>query len=309
MPSFVDGSTEHAASPWPPIGLGCSPIGPDGSSRDLVPVLARALALGYRLYDTAELYGSERLIGQALAARPARRETLFLVSKLWSTHHRPALVRAACLRSLRALGVGHLDLYLIHTPRPWRPCAASPCLRSLAQMQAQARAGDDDPTLLPDCVPLADTWAALEALRDAGLVRAIGVSNFERGDLETLLAAGAQPAVNQIARDPMRPRHRLVAFCRRRGIAIMAHSPLAAAGLLHHPQIVEMARHHQRSPAQIVLRWQIEGGITPLPGTRRSDHLEDNFATLGFRLEPAEIACLDRLGPDEQPGPGYNLLP
>ncbi len=279
----------------PKLGLGCSPIDPGGEARDLAPVIDRALDLGYALFDTAELYGTEAAIGASLARRPGARSSVVVVSKVWSTHHRPHLVESACERSLRQLGLTELDLMLIHTPQAWRPRDQPPHLLSIEAMQRHARYGEDGGRFVPDDVPLQETWGALERLRDRGLVRGIGVSNFAAAHLRTVLTTGGPPSVHQIAHSPMAPQTDVAALCATHGVTLMAHSPLAAPGLLTQPAVETIAAARGWAPAQVVLRWNIERGVIPLPGTRCHHHLAQNLQTLQMRLTEHERATLTAL--------------
>jgi alcohol dehydrogenase (NADP+) len=292
MLSSMTGSAESTA--WPLLGLGCSPIDPGGAPRDLAPIIDQALDLGYTLFDTAELYGTEGAIGQALARRNVARGDVVVGSKLWSTHHRPHLVEQACERSLQRLGLAELDLLLIHTPQAWRLRDHAPRLLDVEAMQHHARYGGDGGRFVHDDVPLAETWGALEALRRRGLVRAIGVSNFACEHLHALFAADGTPRINQIARSPLAPRSDVVELCQQHGIVVMAHSPLGAPDLLTDPTISAIANAHGRTPAQVILRWNIEQGIVPLPGTRQRQHLAENWQALGFRLSSRDMSTMDR---------------
>lgn len=284
-----------APSDLPRLGLGCSPIDPGGGPRDLVPIIDQALDLGYALFDTAELYGTEAAIGEALARRPGARADVTVVSKVWATHHRPQLVAAACERSLEKLGLAELDLLLIHAPEAWRPRDGAPRLLDLEAMQCHARFGPDGCHLVADDIPLAETWGAFERLRDRGLVRDIGVSNFAAPHLRELLAQGGKPRVNQVARTPFAPQHEAVKLCHDHGITLMAHSPLAARDLLAHPSIEAIAAAKSCAPAQVILRWNIERGVIPLPGTRCSHHLAQNLQAVRLRLSEQELATLSEL--------------
>ena len=283
----------------PRLGFGCSPIDPSGAWRDLGPLIGRALDTGYRLFDTAELYGTEALLGAALSRRRSGSGEAVVVSKLWSTHHRPPLVRAACERSLRRLGVERIDLYLLHTLQPWRPRVGAPALLDTAAMQAHARAAGTEPGFEPDDVPLAETWAALRSLVDAGLVGAIGVSNAGAEELGTLVAQGLRPAVDQFACHLALPQRQLVSSCRDAGVVPMAHSPLAGAGRLTRPDVVAVARRFGRTPAQVALRWLIGRGIVPIPSTRRPERLAENLAAADDAWPPEARAALAGLAGEE----------
>lgn len=271
----------------PAIGFGCSPYR-GGRVVDMGAAVELALEAGYRLLDTAELYGNERQIGEILrrSSAVARRE-IFLVSKLWRTNHGYDQVLAACAESLERLGVERLDLYLIHAPQAWRHMRMLGDLSRVPLEEARARAFpvDGDGAAALSDVPLSETWQAMEELRRRGWVDTIGVSNFEQPELERLLrGAQSPPTVVQIERTPYHPRNGLIEECRRRGIRVMAHSPLSTPGLLAETVLEEIARICGKSVAQVVLRWHLDEGVVPLPSSLDRAHIRDNIDILDFRL-------------------------
>ncbi len=288
----------------PPIGLGCSP--PRGRSiSELERTLERALDLGYRLFDTAEVYGTEPALGTALRRRRPSRDRLFIVSKVWQTNHAYRDVVAACEQTLRRLGLSFLDLYLVHSPEAWLhrgPLGELPRLAAeaglaegdhRARFLKRAQPVDSQGRLLYAEVPLKETWDAMQELEHRGLVRAIGVSNFLPEHFAEL--GGSCPRVNQIAHHPLERQADVVDFCQHRGIRVMAHSPLSAAGLLARREIRRLARRYARTPAQVVLRWNLELGVTPIPGTASRSHLAENLDLFDFSLRPEEVAALNAL--------------
>jgi len=279
----------------PPIGLGCSPHRL-GSAAELGPIVEAALDLGYRLFDTAEVYGTEPVIGDVLRRRrqPAR-DQLFIVSKVWQTNHAYRDVLAACEQTLSHLGLSFLDLYLVHSPQAWQHRGALSNLARLdvEEIRARARPVDARGRLQHAEVPLRETWDAMLELRRRGLVRAIGVSNFLPEHIAELGASG--PQANQIAHHPLHRQADLVRFCQRHGIRVMAHSTLSAAGLLQHEEIARLAVRYSKTPAQIVLKWNLEQGVIPILGTSRPSHLAENLDIFDFRLSPADIAALNAL--------------
>lgn len=284
----------------PAIGFGCSRYRGDGVYVDLEGPIEDALDMGYRLLDSAELYGNERQIG-AILQRPGSppRDELFIVGKVWNTNHAYDHVIDACEKTLRELQLNYLDLYLIHWPQAFAYQGPLENLRALSHDAADALTfpADGAGTLLTADVPLIETWRAMEALQRRELVRAIGVSNFEITHLEDILAeADVMPAVNQIEHHPYRQQNELVAFCREHGIQMMAYSPLSAEGLLEDTTLQALADAHGVSVAQIVLRWNVQRGIVPIPSSTTPTHIVANLDIFAFELSGEDmrtIATLD----------------
>ncbi len=285
-----------ALAELPPIGFGCSPYR-SGRRIDLGDSIRRALEIGYRLLDTAEAYGNEAQIGEILRRRSSSSRPL-VVSKVWQTNHAYNDVLAACQESLLRLGLEALDLYLVHAPEAWRHTGPLGDLSrqspEVARSRIMPRRHDGSRALAP--VPLVETWSAMEELQRRGLVRWVGVSNFGRADLEALLAAATiRPAVNQIERHPHRPREDLVGFCHERGIRVMAHSPLGSPRLRKHPRLATIGNRHSKSSTQVILRWNVELGVVPIPSSRSARRVRENLEIFDFALAPAEMAEIDGL--------------
>ncbi|HYU33892.1 MAG TPA: aldo/keto reductase [Thermoanaerobaculia bacterium] len=277
----------------PPIGFGCSPYRPGGRRVDLEGAVRVAAELGYRLFDLAELYGNERAVGRAL--RPFPRSELFLVGKVWQTNFRPAALRQACESSLLRLGADAFDLHLLHAPEAWRHLGplGDPEEVGWEEFERRVVPRDAQGNLLTDDVPLAETWEAMRDLVRRGLTRRIGVSNFSPQQIEDL---GLElPAANQIACSPYEPNAGTAAWCRQRGIRLMAHSPLWAAGLLAEPLLRDLASRHRASPAQIVLRWNLQKGLVPLPSSTDPDYIAENLRALDLVLDDVTMAAVDSL--------------
>jgi alcohol dehydrogenase (NADP+) len=238
----------------PPIGFGCSPF--RGATKlDLEPLVRRAIACGYRLFDTAELYGNELAIGRAL--RDARRDELFVIGKLWRTNYRPEDVRAACEASLRRLQLDAFDLYLLHAPGALTHVAPLEDASVIGWDELQRRA-----ITPPADVPVADTWEAMRELARAGLVRNIGVSNF---GVQELVALDANDiAANQIE---CPPDEAVVQWCRKSSIAIIGYSPLASSD-------------RGRTKPQDVLRSLMQRGIVPLVSSTSEEHMRENIGAV-----------------------------
>lgn len=256
----------------PQIGLGVFQT-KDGA--EVERAVGAALDAGYRLIDTAAIYGNEAGVGRAIKASGLPREEIFLTTKLWNAHHEYAAALRAFEESLAKLDCGYIDLYLIHWPLP---------------MEGK----------------FTEAWKALEQLYRDGRVRAIGVSNFKPAHLERLLAeAEVVPAVNQIELHPLLQQGETRAFCAERGIAIESYSPLMQAGeALEHPVISRLAQAHKRSPAQIILRWHLQSGFIVIPKSVKPERIRENITLFDFELSEADmgaIAALDqgrRIGAD-----------
>lgn len=245
----------------PQLGLGTWPM----NDAEAAVAVARALKLGYRLLDTAENYRNEPGVGEGIRNSGVSRAEVFVTSKFNRQWHSVAGARQACEASLERLGLDYLDLFLIHWPNP-----------------------DQDRYL--------EAFEGLVRLQEAGLVRAIGTSNFKPAHLERLFAAGFVPQVNQIQLDPYHRRDDLVAIHRARGIVTETWSPLGRGSqMLADPAIVAAAERHGRTPAQVVLRWHVQHGFVPAPKSADPGRLAENLDVFDFALSAAEMLALDGL--------------
>lgn len=256
----------------PRLGLGTWTMGGkferDESNRAAsVEALRNGLEIGFRLIDTAEVYGgglAEEIIGEAIKEIP--RKELFLVSKVWKEHLAHNQVIEAAKKSLQRLRTDYLDLYLIHAPG--------------------------------ETIPLSETMPAMEVLVEQGLVRAIGVSNFSVSQMEEArkYLRNIKISANQIEYNLV---HReaeteIIPYCREHDITIMAHRPLAK-GLLTHSQnqvLNELAEKYKKTPPQIALNWIMSQGHVAIPKAMSLEHLRENWGALGWQLEPADVALL-----------------
>lgn len=246
--------------PW--LGLGVFQI----PSVEAATAVRTALAQGYRSIDTAALYGNESGVGEAIRTGGVPREQLFITTKVWNDDIRADRIDAAFDASLKLLGLDYVDLYILHWPIKGRLVAA---------------------------------WRVLEKLHRAGRIRAIGVSNYMIPHLEELLAAAEiVPAVNQIEYHPYLQSKPLVAYCHRQGIRPEAWSPLMQArAVLQDPVLAGMAKKYRKTPAQIILRWDVQGGVITIPKSVRPERMAENAGIFDFVLttnEMAAIAALDR---------------
>jgi len=283
------------------VGFGTAP-GRGLRPLDLEPAIAAAFDAGCRLFDTAEVYGTEPVLSRRLARAGIERQGVRLVSKLWQTNHAFDRALEACEGSLRRLRVERLDLYLVHAPEAWPyrgPIEIDPGWSSeeiASRVVPPMSAGVAEGAAAPSEVPLEETWEAMLELRRRGLVREVGVANFEIAQLKALAGYGDdRPAVVQVEIHPLRPRDELLAYCRERGIRMIAHSPFGGGAVLEERRLAEAAREAGRSPAQLVLRWHLERGVVPIPGSRRPEHVHENLAEVDFVLPASAAAVLDSL--------------
>jgi len=298
----------------PAIGLGLWKI----ARPETATIVEEAIRVGYRHIDSACDYGNETEAGAGIRAAIAkglcRREDLWVTSKLWNTYHQPEHVRPAAERSLRDLGIDHLDLYLVHFP-----IALKYVPFETRYPPAWVHAPDASPPRMePIPVPLADTWQALEDLGAAGLVRRIGLCNCNVALVRDLLArTRIRPAVLQVELHPFLAQEKLLRFCRESGIAVTAYSPLgapsyvplgmaaASESVLEHPAVAGIAAATGRTPAQVVLRWGVQRGTAVIPKTSHPERLRENLAACDFTLSDEQmraISALDRHRRFNDPG-------
>jgi D-xylose reductase len=288
----------------PVVGLGLWKVG-RAETADLVQGAIRA---GYRHLDCACDYGNEAEVGHgiraALAVTECSRDELWITSKLWNTYHARAHVRPAVERTLRDLRVDYLDLYLVHFPiaQAYVPFEGRYPPEWLFDPAAP------DPRIRFAKVPLSETWAAMEALVTAGLVRNIGVCNYNCALLRDLLSyAAIAPAVLQVELHPYLTQDKLVRFCHEAGIAVTGFSPLGALSylslgmakpeesVLEQAAVRAAARRHSKTPAQVVLRWGVQRGTAVVPKTGRPERLAENLALFDFELSADEMAAISAL--------------
>ncbi len=288
-PSESSTAAGPSALRLPAVGFGCSRYR-DGEYVDRAESIETALDAGYRLLDSAELYGNEHRIGDLLAAPGAPdREALFLLGKLWNTNHEHAL--EACTGSLAELGVDAFDCYALHWPDAWAYQGPLERLaeKPIEQAEASTFPEDDSGERATVDRSLAESWRSLETIHERGLARSLGICNVDREQLATVLdAATVPPSVVQVERHPYLPRTDLVEFCHERGIRVMAHSPLSAPGLLSEPVLQEIAAERDCSPAQVVVAWNVSDGVVPIPSSNDPAHVVDNLHAGSLRLEKAE---------------------
>jgi 2,5-diketo-D-gluconate reductase A len=247
----------------PQLGLGTWPM----NDRESARTVAEAIKMGYRLIDTAENYGNEHGVGQAIEAAGVPREELFITTKFNKKWHGVELVSEAFAHSADRLGVDYIDLLLIHWPNP-----------------AQDR--------------YVQAWRGLIGLLEEGKLRAIGTSNFKPSHLDRIIeTTGVTPDVNQIELNPCVARRETREYHVRQGIVTQSWSPLGGQGtrLLDLPVITGMAARYGKTPAQVVLRWHVQHGLVVIPKSAHPQRLRENLEVFGFSLADEDMAALDAL--------------
>jgi 2,5-diketo-D-gluconate reductase A len=240
----------------PMLGLGVWQV-PNGP--ECVNAVRWALELGYRHIDTAQLYGNEESVGRALSESDVPREEVFITTKFYPGNSDPA---AEAEKSLRRLGVDHVDLYIVHWPQR-------------------------NPTW---------AWPGMELARELGYTRSIGVSNFGVRELEEVTAsANIAPVVNQVQFSPFEYRRAVLEACRARSIALEAYSPLGTGRHLSDETVGQVAQRVGRTPAQVLLRWCVQHEIVVIPKSTHRERIEENAQIFDFTLSDEDMATLDML--------------
>jgi diketogulonate reductase-like aldo/keto reductase len=246
----------------PPIGFGTWEITPESNAKTAV---AAALEAGYRLIDTAKIYGNEKGVGEAIRESGIDRSELFITTKLWNDDQGYDRTLQACHTSLEKLGLDYLDLYLIHWPATSRRH---------------------------------ESWRALEELQTQGAIKAAGVSNYTIEHLDQLRERSSfLPAVNQVEFHPFihEQQRALLEYCQQYNILVEAYSPLSRLISSGNAEVDTIAKRLKRTPQQIVLRWCVQHGTVPLPRSTNPDHIRSNFDIFDFPLTDSDIAVLNGL--------------
>ena len=255
----------------PQLGFGVFQIKPE----DTAEAVSTALQTGYRHIDTAEMYGNEKEVGEAVATSGLSRADVFVTSKLDNDAHLPDDARRAFDATLQALRFDYVDLFLIHWPLPSRY--------------------DGD---------FVSTWRTLEEFYRDGRARSIGVSNFQPHHLRRLHQdTEIPPAVNQVEVHPYLAQEEVRAFCAEHGIAVEAWSPIGQGLVLDDPVIDSIAKRAGKTPAQVVLRWHIERGDIVFPKSVTPSRIKENFEIFDFELEEADVSEISLLNRDQRTGP------
>lgn len=256
MATLQDKRTLADGNAIPIVGLGVWQV-PNGP--ECVNAVRWALELGYRHIDTAQVYGNEESVGRALRESGVPRDEVFITTKFNPSRRDPA---AELEGSLRRLGVDHVDLYLIHWPQRGATWA----------------------------------WPGMEHAREGGRARSIGVSNFDVGELEQVMAgAKSPPVVNQVELNPFAYRRALIDAARKRKVVIEAYSPLGTGRHLGNATVKKIASQLGRTPAQVLLRWCLERDLVVLPKSTHRERIEENARLFDFKLSAEDLAALDGL--------------
>ncbi|EGP83171.1 uncharacterized protein MYCGRDRAFT_64098 [Zymoseptoria tritici IPO323] len=240
------------------------------TSNEASTAVSSALAIGYRAFDSAQMYHNERAVGSSilsfLAANPdVKREEIHYTTKIASNEGYEA-VRKGIKQSVKECGLGYVDLLLVHSPYGGK----------------QARE---------------ESWRAVEDAIEEGECKMGGVSNYGEKHIEELLASNPRhkPLVNQLEVHPFNTRPALTAYCQKNDITIQAYAPLARALRMKHPVLLELAKKHDATPAQVMVRWSLQKGYCPLPKSVNKERMEENCSVGGWQLEEEEVKRLDGL--------------
>ena len=247
----------------PQIGFGTWQL---TQGREAKESVTAAIKAGYKLIDTAKIYGNEASVGQAVNDSDKRKQ-LIITTKLWTSDMCYQSALNAFDSSLSRLDLDYVDLYLIHWPGS----------------SAKARQ---------------DSWKALEEIKESGKARDIGVSNYQVEHLREMLQyANVKPAVNQIEFHPFIYENQkpILEFCKQQSITVEAYSPLAQAEKLKHPTLIEIGQKYDKTAAQVMLRWAIQHGTIPIPRSSNPDRIKQNLEIFDFELEDNDIREINRL--------------
>ena len=227
-----------------------------------------ALEIGYCHIDAAEDYKNQEFVGRAIKDSGIPRENLFLTSKVWWTNLKKRDVFEACYKTLEDLGVNYLDLYLVHWPNRE--------------------------------IPFEETFSAMRELKERGLIKGIGVSNFTVHHLEDALKTKAEIVNNQVEFHPSFNQKEVKQFCDEKGILITAYCPLGQGRDLKLEIVKRIAEKYQRSPAQVILNWLRMKNIVAIPRSTKLDHIRDNFQSLTWKMEPEDVQLIDQAKQEEK---------
>jgi methylglyoxal/glyoxal reductase len=260
--------TLHNGIEIPYVGLGVFQM---KDPRETVEAVKSAIKTGYLSVDTAAVYENEESVGEGVKESRARREDLFITSKVWNSDQGYDTTLKAFETSLKKLDMDYMDLYLIHWPVEGK---------------------------------YNDTWKALERLYNEGLVKSIGVSNFHQHHLEDLMKnSNEKPVINQIECHPRLNQEKLRTFCQEENIAVEAWSPIAQGRVLDEPTLKQIAEKHGKSSAQVILRWHLQNDVVIIPKSVHANRIKENADLFNFELSTDEMNLINDLNQDERFGP------
>ncbi|GAA0327882.1 aldo/keto reductase [Bacillus carboniphilus] len=268
MSKTLQGTTKlHNGIEMPYFGLGVYKV---EEGHQVEETVHAALDLGYRAVDTAALYENEEGVGKAVREHSVPREDIFVTTKVWNSDQGYDSTLRAFEDSYNKLGLDYIDLYLIH----W-----------------------------PVVAKYKDTWKALERLYSEGVVKAIGVSNFQPHHLEDLMnTANEKPVVNQVECHPLLTQEEVKAYCRQHDIRVEAWSPIAKGTVMDNPVLVELAKKYGKSPAQVILRWHLQNDVIVIPKSVTPSRLKENADIFDFELSTEDLEKVNQLNKNQRLG-------
>lgn len=268
MKSLQDTTTLHNGVKMPWVGLGVWRV---NEGEEVVQSVKWAIEAGYRSIDTAAVYKNEEGVGKAIKETGVPREELFITTKVWNDDQGYESTLSAFEESLKKLDLDYVDLYLIHWPVKGK---------------------------------YKETWRALEKLYKDGRVKAIGVSNFHIHHLKDLMEdAEIVPMVNQVETHPRLSQKELLQFCKENNIQMEAWSPLMQGELLGDPTLVEIANKYNKTPAQVILRWDLQNGVVVIPKSVKEHRIKENADLFDFELSREDMKKIDGLNLNKRVGP------